>query len=371
MKKLTGLLLFLILAAGLFAGDFNIGGALRYSFYTKSWDDAVQDKGGVFAFDTFRLNVSGESKGIGINAEYRFYTDSYIGNYSFLKSGYFSYNLKPETQIQLGVTQVPFGLLPYTSNNFFFGLPYYTGFEDDYDAGIKLSHKMGKLDLALAYFKNMEVPGAGSQRYSLDVVNCGDGTDPAMANEEINQINARVAYDAGIAEIGGSVQLGQIYNAVTTETGSQFAFAAHASADIKKLNIKAQYISYKYELENGGADDTVVYMGSYAWPYQVAAEASIISASLSYNHPVEFGPVSALTFYNDYSIMTKAEENFEDSAMNTTGCMISAGAVYMYIDYIMGQNQPWIGGSWNSGLSAGEEDVDWESRLNINIGYYF
>lgn len=370
MKKFTILFVMIVMVSAVFASDLTIGGALRYSYFLKSWDDANQDKGGTFAFDTFRLNISGETKGIGINAEYRFYTDSTIGNYSFLKSGYFSYNFKENTQMQLGVTQVPFGILPYTSNNFFFGLPYYVGFEDDYDAGIKLTHKLGKFDLALAYFKNMEVPGAGAQRYSLDLVNSSN-EDATLANEEINQLNARVAYKTELIEVGGSVQYGQVYNAVTTETGSQLAWAAHLVADWKNLNFKGQYISYKYELENGEVADNMVSMGSYGWPYWVAAEANLMSAALSYNVPMTFGPVSALTFYNDYSVMTKADDSFADSKMNTTGCMISAGAVYIYMDYIMGQNQPWIGGSWSNSLAAGTEDVDWENRVNINIGYYF
>ncbi|MFO7895411.1 MAG: hypothetical protein R6U84_00575 [Candidatus Cloacimonadales bacterium] len=370
MKKIT-ILLLLVAVSSLFASDFTIGGALRYSYFLKSWDEADQNKGGTFAFDTFRLNVSGEKGGIGLNAEYRFYVDSNIGNYSFLKSGYFSYTLPNQTDLELGVTQVPFGILPYATNNFFFGLPYYVGLEDDYDAGLKLSHQLGSINLQAAFFKNMEVPGANNQRYSLDLVNNYDGADAAMANEEINQFNLRAAYSNDLLELGGSLQYGGIYNSVTEEMGSHVAWAGHLIANWNNLNLKAQYSAYNYDPENGGADASVVYMGSYAWPYQVAAEANLLSAAISYKVPVKLGPISAFTFYNDYSLMQKAEASFADSKMNTTGCMISAGAVYIYLDYIMGQNQPWIGGNWNNSLAAGTEDVDWENRLNINLGYYF
>jgi hypothetical protein len=129
---------------------------------------------------------------------------------------------------------------------------------------------------------------------------------------------------------------------------------------------------YEIKPENGdGVDDSYVVMGSFGAPYNVASKANIIVGGLSYSLPLEFGPISNLTFYNDYSLMQKDEDNFEDSAMNVTGCMVKAGKVYAYIDYAIGQNHPWLGGSWTNGLVNGVNDPDWESRFNINLGYYF
>ena len=38
----------------------------------------------------------------------------------------------------MGLTTVPFGILPYTGNNYFFNLSYYAGLEDDADMGDKI-----------------------------------------------------------------------------------------------------------------------------------------------------------------------------------------------------------------------------------------
>ena len=38
----------------------------------------------------------------------------------------------------MGLTTVPFGILPYTGNNYFFNLNYYAGLEDDADMGIRM-----------------------------------------------------------------------------------------------------------------------------------------------------------------------------------------------------------------------------------------
>ncbi|MDN5353443.1 MAG: hypothetical protein PWQ09_199 [Candidatus Cloacimonadota bacterium] len=370
MKKVLGILMLVALfVTPLLGGGFNVGGALRYNYFTKSWNDNVKDRLGDFAFDTFRLNVSGEKAGITLDAEYRFYPEVSGGN--FLHHGYMGYKFCENTEMQLGVHQVPFGLQPYASHNYFFSMPYYVGLEDDYDAGIKVLHKINDFSLAIAFYKNMEVPSAANNRYSIDIVN-NDPDDPIQANEEVNQFNLRAAYNLGIVEIGASAQYGNVYNTVTEDNGTQTAFAGHINANYQRFNLKAEYIMYEIKPENGdGVDDSYVVMGSFGAPYGVASKANIIVGGLSYSLPLEFGPISNLTFYNDYSLMQKDEDNFEDSAMNVTGCMVKAGKVYAYIDYAIGQNHPWLGGSWTNGLVNGVNDPDWESRFNINLGYYF
>ncbi|EDQ01774.1 hypothetical protein [Shewanella benthica] len=63
---------------------------------------------------------------------------------------YAGYSFNEEQSIQLGVTQVPFSLLPYGAHSFWFSANYYLGFEDDEDAGIhwKYDDKTWRLDLA-------------------------------------------------------------------------------------------------------------------------------------------------------------------------------------------------------------------------------
>jgi len=53
---------------------------------------------------------------------------------------------------------------------------------------------------------------------------------------------------------------------------------------------------------------------------------------------------------------------------NVTGCMLVSGGLYTYVDWIAGKNM-WFAGGNGVGLesSAGE----WNSRLNVNFGYYF
>lgn len=361
------------------AAEFDIGGALRYNFFTKSWtgEEANQAKNGDLGFDTFRFNVHAEAKGIYLDAEYRFYTDAFGGDY--LHHGYIGYDFSETTKMHLGVSQKPFGLQPYASHNWFFVLPYYLGFEDDYDAGVKFLHSMGNLDLAGAFYKNAEVPGAGNNRYSLDIVPTNPGYTAGNNNEEINQWNARAAYHLGDnIEVGASFEYGGLYNFTvdTTDNGSDgkgdhLAFAGHFNGDFGPLNLKAEYIQYKFSPENGpGISTDVVTMGSYGAAYNVASEGSFIVGGVSYDLPFSIGPLS-FTAYNDYSVLSKAADGFEDSQANTIGMIVKGGGIWTYIDYAMGKNHPWVGPNWTNGLAQGTSNADWESRFNINLAYYF
>ena len=102
--------------------ELDIGGALRFNYNYSDWKNDSKKKGGDFGYDVFRLNLKGNYKKILFDAEYRFYSDSSGGG--MLKHGWFGYQWNENHQIQVGLTQVPFGALPVTSNNFFFNIYY-------------------------------------------------------------------------------------------------------------------------------------------------------------------------------------------------------------------------------------------------------
>ncbi|MDY0267624.1 hypothetical protein [Trichloromonas sp.] len=350
----------------------KVGGALRFNYTYNDddrWHEDGKEKGGDFKFDLFRLDVNGSYSDVKLSAQYRFMEDRH-----FIHHGWLGYNFSDETGVQLGLTQVPFGLLPYASHNFWFGLPYYLGFEDDYDLGLKAIHQNGPWDLQLAFFKNADFGNASDlDRYSYDIVKEND-----QNNEESNQFNARLAYrldhgDLGDTELGVSGQWGQLYNGDTGRNGDHWAAAAHVNGTYGPFNLMLEVIEYEHNPKNpAGVDDKVVRMGAFGWGHDVAAKGTVYVAGLSYDVPVSWGPVSKLTFYNDYSRLVKAEEDFEDSEINTLGCLVTAGPVYTYIDFIMGKNATWIGSIGEDGFGAGRHrDEGWNTKFNINVGYYF
>jgi hypothetical protein len=349
--------------------DISVGGALRVNYGYAEWDEKQQDRGGDFDFDLFRLNVDGDYNDVLISAEYRWY--SYM---NVIHHGWVGYNFTDKLQGQLGITQVPFGLLPYASHNFWFGVPYYIGLEDDYDMGAKLLYNDGPLNLQFAFFKNEEWGDSSETgRYSFDVIDDGG---PASSNSEDNQFNLRAAYtldhdDLGSTEIGFSGQWGMLYNSITEEHGDHWAAAAHLNGNYGPWNLMLEAACYEYDPENpdGVSDDTIL-MGGFEDSYEVASKGNIYIANLSYDVPVTWGPVTNLTFYDDYSVLDKDSGGGDNSHINTLGCLISANPIYIYVDFIMGRNMVWLGSDAAEPLADGEDD-EWNTLFNVNIGYYF
>lgn len=348
----------------------KLGGALRFNYNYSDWKNGNKKRGGDFGFDVFRLNINGAYKKIILDAEYRFYTTSSGGG--MLKHGWMGYQFNNNHQVQLGLTAVPFGILPYTANNYFFNINYYLGLEDDADMGIKYLYQKGHWDIAIAFFKNADIldfsedTEASPDRYAYDI---------GGRNKETTQGNVRIAYRWGekwTQEIGVSAMLGGIYNLDTKKVGSRSAFAAHYVTNYKNWNFKIQYTTYCIspinKVEESRKQVTTVAYGS---SYEIAAKADTYTAALAYTFPINKGILDNIQLYNDFSMMHKYTEGFNDSFMNVTGCLLSMGPVYMYIDYALGKNQAWLGNDWNTAFSQGIPSAEWNARLNMNIGYYF
>ena len=114
----------------------KIGGALRFNYNYSDWKPESRNRGGEFDFDVFRLNVNASYKKIDLAVDYRFYPPSSGG--CMLREGWIGYRFNDSHRLQIGLTTVPFGILPYTGNNYFFNLNYYAGLEDDADMGIRM-----------------------------------------------------------------------------------------------------------------------------------------------------------------------------------------------------------------------------------------
>lgn len=359
--------------------SLSVGGAVRYNVILTDYEDGtINNNDAQFTWDTWRINVNAENKGVKLNFEYRFYPTF---NTHFVKQGWIGYDFNEKNNIQIGVTQVPFGNLQYNSHNWWFQGPYYVGLEDDHDMGIKYTHTADNWDLMAAYFFQPEPAGpaggtgsfgfGGSGRYSYDIVPDGNQT-----NYERNQLNLRgtrtFQIDNGTVNVGASGQVGQIWNQVLDETTSRYALAVHTDINYGHWNFKGQFTNYGMDAQDdNGQSVDFVHMGAYASPYPVATEMNMYSAGLSYSYDVDWGPITNLNFYNDYTYFQKNIDGFNDAHQHILGFLLSAGDVYTYFDIARGNNHPWLTESFGQGLGHGLNDARWNTRFNINIGYYF
>ncbi len=367
----------------------KFGGALRYNILSTNYESSTDKSDPQFTWDTWRLNMNGSISGIDLSFEYRFYPSS---KNHFLHHGYFGYKFSDVVYTKLGVSQVPFGILSFASHNYFFQAPYYVGLEDDYDMGIKFDiTPTDDIDISLAYYRQAEPNGSGpanTARYSYDIVPGGAIVDAdgnfeqrEAALSELDQFNARVAWRVVPNwEVGLSGQIGGIYNKTLDKSETSNAFAAHVVGDFAGFNLKTEFVHYNYKAkDDAGNKLDVLQMGAYGANYPggdtytggVAAKANIYVVGLAYNIPVSWGPISSIQPYLDYSLVDKANKEFENTHHLIPGFMVTAGPIYAYFDYAMGKNQPWLTDDFGKGLGSGIKDAPWNGRLNINLGYYF
>lgn len=346
------------------ADGVTMGGALRFNLFWNDFSETVESKRGAGGLDLFRISADGSFRDILVSAEYRYYPFMDV-----IHHGWIGYEFADESRLQAGITRVPFGLLPYAAHNFWFGAPYYLGLSDDYDLGVKYTRTTGAWDWRVAFFKNGELSNAASvDRYSLDVVAAG-----GSANEEANQVNLRGAYTFGAGtscshEAGLSAQAGEIYNAETDRSGSHWAGAGHLDTRCGRWNLQLQAARYGYSPENPpGMPDDVIRLGGFGSSYDVASRASVLVANMAYNLPVSWAAVDQVTCYNDYSVVLKDDDRFEDSRLNTTGCLVGVGPLFVYLDLIRAENMIFFG----DGSLAGGGETGWDTRFNINVGYYW
>ena len=339
-------------------------GAVRFTGFWSDSDEAVQGTRGDSGLDIFRVGASGSIDDFMVSAEYRFYPFMDV-----IHHGWIGYEFDNEDQVQVGITRVPFGLLPYAAHSFWFGVPYYMGFSDDYDLGVKYIREDGPLDLQFAFFKNAEVASESDLgRYSFDVVSVG-----ALRNEETNQFNLRAAYTFGMNtgcshEVGVSGQWGELYNFDTQRRGDHWAAAGHLDTRCGRWNLQLEAARYDYDpAQPSAVGNHRIRLGGFESSYDLATEGTFAVANVAYNVPVDWAAIDQLICYNDYSVLFKDRSDFRKSQLNTTGCLIGRGPIFLYLDLIQANNMVYFG----DGSLAGDGESGWQTRFNVNIGYYW
>ena len=349
----------------------HVGGAVRFNYSLEDFNDDNPDRGGDFDLDTIRIEFDGSISDVILSAELRYYQYMEVVHHAWV-----GYDFSEAVQFQAGIHLVPFGNQRYNSQNYFFSSNYYVGIEDDYDAGLKLLYDDSRWNAQFAFYLNDELGGIDgyvsdrSDRYSYDVVGVrepGEGTFDEPSNEiaENNTFNVRLAYaltekENARIEVGVSAQAGGLEGG-GGDAGDNHAYALHAEGQFDRWLLQLQASTYEYT----GVNSDLVVVGAYSFFDTIPAEADTYTANVAYTLPVKFGPVTSLQFYDNLSLITGKSANLDDTWMNVLGVGISAGPLYIYVDYVVAENQPFIGGSIGSDSDAVNH------RFNINVGYYF
>lgn len=360
----------------------KIGGAFRTNVATENYENSNNSLDTWVNIDTWFLSADARKDNFDLSFQYRFYPAS---KSHFIHHAYIGYALSDKWYAKAGVFQKPFGIGSYASNSWWLQLPYYLGLEDTYLTGVGASYKKDKLALDVAYFRQAAPKGpvsdnttdnaVGNGRYSYAIVPTYGYTDGHLQDasiRELDQTNVRLRYYATEAlELGASGQLGSIYNSALDDRTWNFSWALHSQINVGKFNIKAEIIGYDYSAKsNIGKTLDIIQMAAYGAAYDVTTQGTLYLTGISYKLPIEKKWLEYIQAYVDYTVLDKKGIN-ANSYQLVPGVLLKSGPIYTYIDYAWGKNHPWLTSDFGSGLGRASSDARWNSRFNINIGYYF
>jgi hypothetical protein len=147
--------------------------------------------------------------------------------------------------------------------------------------------------------------------------------------------------------------------------------------------LSTQLTKYEYDVDaylndQNGLTDDLVQFGAYDFPTLMAAEAWIAGASLSYYNEIEAVDwVDYVIPYIEYSSIMKEEGSYNNSDLFTIGAAWGRGGWYIYTELAASNGNDFVGGETaysaapNYGRFGANQQDEWESRFNINFGYYF
>ncbi|NKF50934.1 hypothetical protein G3R49_10210 [Shewanella sp. WXL01] len=347
--------------------DFmRIGGALKFNY--KYMVDSPDSKGtaGDFYYDVGSLSFDSKQGKFGLSADYRFKTD-----HQYIKYAYGYYQPSDTLHFQLGLNTVPFGNQNLISNSYWFGLPYYLGFEDDKDMGLKSIIKHDGATTEFAYYVSSEYSPTNKNRYAADLY-VGEVDGKQYFNEEANQLNLRHTesfnHSRGSFALGVSYQYGQIIHQKNQTKGDRSAWAVHLESKVDDWTLQLQMMEYQFNAPDS-QDKNRIAMSLAGSSYEVASKAKVYNANLARKVKTSWGE---LKLYNDFGLMTPNvnDPKFANSVQNVTGVTTRVGPIEVMLDYIVGHNLVFLSKA-NNHVGLPLEANNWDKRLNCNMAYYF
>lgn len=370
----------------------SIGGAIRFNYVYKSWQKDYPN--GFFGLDTARLDVNYDDGSWIGSAQYRYNNfPKGQGDYTehFLHHGWVGKRFADQSTVHVGIDKVPFGILPFASNNFYESITFYTGLEDKYDLGVSYASKPGPVEWQVGFYPrdggsyggSSNTAGA-SNRYSFNIVSDDNaqGYGTGQQDSERNTLAGRVAWHIGAdarQEVGVSGLVGTIHNGTGSgKDTSRNALAVHYKGAFGPWGVMLEALRYTYHTSHsatqtyGGLDpNSFVMLGAFGYPYPMASRGDILVANVSYDIPGKIGPFGGFKVYNDYSVLNKRVGNYKDSQQNVTGVSFSAGKWYFYADYMLGKHQPYMSPDFGGLASTPAKYDGFTHRINLQAGYYF
>ena len=367
--------------AGISFGDSNadsgklaVSGYVRANYQDKDYGEPASEH--KIRFDAAQLKLDYERGKLFGHAEYRCYQYDTLCDFSTLIDAYAGYRLNETDQVVAGMQAVSFGPGRFWNNSLYGSINTTTGLEDVHNLGLSYHFELPsatKFDLGYFAIDGGHYQGTSKEsgRYSANYVSSDDTTKSDL--QEKNMWVGRMTQDINLGVQGLSTQVGASYwtseidNKTTAQTGRRNAWALFSKINYGNLGLTLT--GGKNEVSNKDAiDSTSSLMGSYDTEYYVANKATYYTADLGYTFK-EVKQIGNITPYFMHSRYNKDLAGSQDSTRNILGVSIDHKQISLVAEYIMSQNDPFIGGTEKS-LAVGD-DGQWNKLLNLTLFYYF
>ena len=174
------------------------------------------------------------------------------------------------------------------------------------------------------------------------------------------------------SEVGLSGLTSTLENKDTGNDGRRNAVAIHYLGKNGPWGVQLQAARQQMSPRNEGTDG-VVTLGGYDGTFNVASRGNLYVADLSYDVGGKylFDQISGVKLYANYSAFDKSDNDFKTSQRLILGTSFSVSKLWVATEWLIGKNDPYIGGSsYTQSLGAGGSN-QLENQLYMNIGYYF
>lgn len=355
----------------------KLGGAVRLRFdYDHNQDIRKLGLDTVILNGEFKWNqFSGvyEHRILGGSYPYQYVND--VGDINFVKKAYIQYNFNKNSNIQVGVNQVPIGLQPYYTSSFIESLGYVAGLEDLYRTGFKYTYQHQKYQfLAGYYFANpWKGKGTGNGDYYSNLIVPADpslegGTDFKERNSFALQWNRNDTLKGFETNYGLSLYYSKL-DSKQQKDADRYVIGPHIMLNKYLYNFKFQALYQNIKTEN---DDRSITVGAYDGTMNMAAKGVLYSLDLTRKVPMlDINGIEGSSIYLNYNLFDKDDRSFKDTQRIVLGHSFSFGkGFFMATEFLLGKNDPYVGDSFSQSF-AGAGENKWKNRLNVNLGYYF
>ncbi|WP_109441223.1 hypothetical protein [Acinetobacter haemolyticus] len=356
-------------------GKLTVAGYVRGNYQLKHYGEDADDQ--KLRFDVAQLKLDYERGDVFGHAEYRCYQYERLCDFSTMIDVYMGYRFNQTDHVMVGMQPIPFGVGRFWSNSLYGSVNTTAGLEDVHNVGVNYHVELPtstKFDVGYfaidgGHYSGQYTPDSG--RYTSNYVHSDDPTQTDL--QEKNMWIARISQDIALGIDGLGTQVGASYwrsdidNKSTDQTGRREAWAVFGKVNYGNLGVTLT--GGKNDVSNKDlVQPDASLMGSYDSEYQVANKASYYTVDAGYSFK-DVGKIGNITPYVMHSRYDKDMDAAKDSIRHIIGVSVDHKQLSLVAEYIIGKNDPFIGGTASS-LALGD-DNKWNKLLNLTLFYYF